>query len=425
LVLPKIFLSHSAKSEAAAAILEQIYFSLTDHAFDVLLDRARLREDVGRPWRDALNTWLELCHGAVVLLDEHAIRSAWVKQEVAILAWRRLRDRRFLVVPILVPPVTVESLPELGFAPSDMASLQAITVLGREGPSFAREPAQQWLDILLQRFSELHQGRRPLTSIERIEDLLMSSLKTIDSELIVQAASEMGEDLGRWSPNLPPSLALARLLLRAGLLDSIRVLGLLPIDPPQFERVCRLIATSWINCRAIEPIQRIAEGPEPQRSIAINGSEFLLSQWYLLRASGAAAPWPQVEVRLGCAEDDPQAVVAQVRDSLLLAGPPDRVSRDRYLKDLQSPLAARTRPVFLVFEAPEPDPEILGRLREEFPAFTFFLLTGNYVPPAEEQFSRCGGYFLRPEIQLSAADAAITAWSLAHHQLFATVPGSR
>src|SRR5262249_2879064 len=154
-------------------------------------------------------------------------------------------------------------LPELGFEPSGVASLQALTARPTAEPrddAGSGQPldteGEEYLGVLLRRLANLHAGRRLPTSIERIEDLLASYLKAVDSELIVQAASALGEDLARWSPNMAPPRALARLLLRVGLLESIPVLRGLPLEPPQFEHVSRLLATTWINCRAVEPIER-------------------------------------------------------------------------------------------------------------------------------------------------------------------------
>jgi hypothetical protein len=207
-------------------------------------------------------------------------------------------------------------------------------------------------------------------------------------------------------------------------MESIPILSCLPLEPAQFQRVSQLLATAWINCRAVEPIQGIAQGPERQRVIAINTDEPLLPEWYLLRASGAATTWPQIEVRLGTAEDDPDSVIAQIDQTLLLRGPPAAgITAERYLSRYRGGLVTQAGPIFLTFAAPEPEPDILDRLREEFPAFTFFLRTGSYVPPPEEKLSVRGGYFLRPEIQTDAADQAIDAWLAAHQRLFPTSAG--
>lgn len=426
---PKIFISHSAKSEPAATIVSELYSRLTADEFDVLLDRARLAEDAGRPWRDSLNTWMELCQGAVILVDEGALQSGWVHQEAAILNWRRERESQFVLIALLVPPITPDRLLELGFSAANIASLQAIRAhcgaanqeqAGADAPAAIPEPDH--IDILLQRFAGLKVGRRALTSIERIEDLLVSVLRTQDLELLVQAAFTLGEDLGRWSPNVTPARALARLLLRAGLMEAIPALRQLPLKGDQFEWVCRRLATAWISCRAVDPIARITQGPERQRAVAINSDQPMISSWYLLRASGLATEWRQIEVILDVGEEDPEATVVQVRESLLRGGPAG-IPADIFINQFRTAHACRGGPIFLMFKAPEPDLEILERLREEFPAFTFMLLTGPYVPPLDQELSLRGAYFLRPELRADAVNEALEAWSHAYFQLVASGAG--
>jgi hypothetical protein len=85
---------------------------------EVLLDRTRLYEDAGRPRRDALNTWMELCDAAVIIFDESALESPWVKQETAILTWRLSRDPQFVLIPLVVSPVNFEALRGKDFSAS-------------------------------------------------------------------------------------------------------------------------------------------------------------------------------------------------------------------------------------------------------------------------------------------------------------------
>lgn len=67
-----IFISHSAKSRVEKRALVRLWHGLKGAGFDVLLDRARLREVTGSSWRSTLNTWMELCDGAVLLIGESA-----------------------------------------------------------------------------------------------------------------------------------------------------------------------------------------------------------------------------------------------------------------------------------------------------------------------------------------------------------------
>jgi hypothetical protein len=87
MVAPKIFISHSAKSEKEVNILWAMHDRLDEEGFEVLLDVSRLNEDLGGPWRTNLNTWIEICDSAILFFNERAQdASNWVVYETALLA---------------------------------------------------------------------------------------------------------------------------------------------------------------------------------------------------------------------------------------------------------------------------------------------------------------------------------------------------
>ncbi|WP_198031253.1 toll/interleukin-1 receptor domain-containing protein [Bradyrhizobium sp. th.b2] len=408
---PKIFISHSAKTPRGSQVLEEICSALNGNDFEVLVDRIRLVEAVGQRWRDALNTWMELCHGAIAVIDESALNSGWVKQELAILNWRRDRDPNFILLPVVVPPVTFEALRNADLYPIGIGALQTLSA------------GNEYISPLVARCETLRTARADSGSVDRIETLLASLLNKFDRQLILQAARVLGEDLERWSPGVSEHRAFARLLLGAGLPEAVPALMSLGMKPADSEAVGALLATVWIDCRAVEALHRVSHGPAADRSVAINGDEPALSRWYVQRACGAVPGSARVQVRIGAAEDDIEGIVSQVRESLRLRGPPG-ISASRHLATLSGPNASQGGPIFLMFEAPEPDPDILDRLRQEFPAFTFFLLTGDHVPEPPIDRSRAGAYFLRPELRADDTTRALDAWSVAYQQLVASDPGT-
>src|SRR5215470_14310388 len=94
---PAIFISHSGKDFAANdasipadrrarlqyardvrdLIVAELKKSLG--AANVLFDKLRL--EPGDQWQAKLHQWLGLCHGAVILLNQEAVASAWVRKE--------------------------------------------------------------------------------------------------------------------------------------------------------------------------------------------------------------------------------------------------------------------------------------------------------------------------------------------------------
>jgi hypothetical protein len=134
---PKVFISHSAKDGAVQQVLWEIYHTLADDGYEPLLDLARLRENVGSPWRATLNTWMELCDGAIVLVDKRARDvSKWVPHEAGILSWRRHRDSDFVLIPIVISPVLPEDLGKEAFEPANLAALQTEVISLETQPEY-------------------------------------------------------------------------------------------------------------------------------------------------------------------------------------------------------------------------------------------------------------------------------------------------
>src|SRR5262245_18681677 len=115
---PAIFISHSGKDFAAndatipadrrarlqyaRAVRDRIVAKLKvlPGRVDVLFDRLRL--EPGDQWQAKLHQWLGLCHGAVILLNQEAVASAWVRKETTILTWRRALRPELRIVPVLL-----------------------------------------------------------------------------------------------------------------------------------------------------------------------------------------------------------------------------------------------------------------------------------------------------------------------------------
>ena len=68
--------------------------------FDVWLDSDRLR--AGDPWRLEIFRAMYRCSAAVLLLDEDAFASPWVRQEATILNFRRRLSPSFVLIPLLL-----------------------------------------------------------------------------------------------------------------------------------------------------------------------------------------------------------------------------------------------------------------------------------------------------------------------------------
>lgn len=96
-----IFISHSAKTDAAKTLLHGLSKLLNKHGHRVLLDQDGLSP--GKNWYNILNWWMNNCDTALVLLSKDALKSKFVAYEVSILTYRLRTNPKFRLFPILVP----------------------------------------------------------------------------------------------------------------------------------------------------------------------------------------------------------------------------------------------------------------------------------------------------------------------------------
>ncbi|MEU6773752.1 toll/interleukin-1 receptor domain-containing protein [Streptomyces sp. NPDC046759] len=100
-----MFISHSTSAdETTARLRDAIAKGLEDREHAVLLD-VRRREP-GRPWQLKLARMLAQCEAALVLVNEAALGSSWVRRETNILHWRKTLRPDMVLVTVLVGEVT-------------------------------------------------------------------------------------------------------------------------------------------------------------------------------------------------------------------------------------------------------------------------------------------------------------------------------
>lgn len=154
----RVFISHSAKDAIADDVLNKLYENLSQN-FEVLLDRERL--EPGVEWRLELFSWLERCHGAVILLSEDALESSWVLQESTILNWRRHYEKDFTLIPVLLPSVNQGRLETGWFSAIDLTRIQMVS--GNNGDEIVKSIVK----TVESSQSKLEETRRKIESFSR------------------------------------------------------------------------------------------------------------------------------------------------------------------------------------------------------------------------------------------------------------------
>ncbi|MFL6255071.1 MAG: toll/interleukin-1 receptor domain-containing protein [Pyrinomonadaceae bacterium] len=373
MVKPLIFISHSAKDETARKVLFRLYRRLS-RKFEVLLDKERLRGSDF--WRRELHTWMRLCHGAVVILSKDAVEnSPWVKREATILGFRREADENFVLIPILLPPVTHEDLTMGDFAPLALNEIQMA-----EG-----ESVDAVVDIVIKRLEPLCERLSNLTALQKVESVLASLLLEVENKdhtVLLRAAAVLGESL-KWKSDGKYSAQLARELLSSEFERMMEVLLLLAPyfdDREKVVRVLKQLAPFWVNPDAVAQLPHMHKRPRGQRTVIVNGIEHpFTGRCYIQRACCGTYDWvfANITEQVGY-EETPEIQIKLIEDDIRKQILP-QIGLDEEdeggLIDLDEDFDEREKEEpFFILAPKDIDDSILERLRGRYESFTFFLL---------------------------------------------------
>jgi hypothetical protein len=402
----RIFISHSAHEPEARGILQSLVLAL-EPDFETLVDYRRLQD--GEAWRDELFRMMNIADGAIILFSGSALDSIWVRTEASILSWRHTLDKSFILLPVLLHPLTSESLAVKEFSPMKLDALQAIK----------SDDVKDIVSRVRDKFKGL---KRRDTLYERLERQTASILRGIhDPAAVKDAAEQLGIDTNEWGFNDDQHLLLAVEMLKSGLTAPNKFWRELNryLNADTIEKLIEMVSSTWVDLRAARWIPEVVRRESDRRLLAVNGGLDDVAEFtgisYVRRACCCApdTSWPVLPVANAAGED----VVGYYKKTIWaklkgrIAKDPD-VS-DKRLKEILNALEQENEPLFVLFHPPLPDQQVLGELRAEFPTLTFFLLTGGKRLP-QQGGQPVGLELLEPELAPGEDDRAYTMYCKAH-----------
>jgi hypothetical protein len=375
-VKPRLFISHTSKSEAAVDRLTALRDCLSARGFDVIIDREHL--GAGDEWRREIYTWLGLCDLAVVLIAPRALEpeNPWVSREATILMWRRALDPDFRVVPVLVDGVTLESL--------DSGPFRDLLLAEMQGDIVAAEDGLEWTD----RLAETLAARTPGAGSAPVDALarpIAMQLEGLPDALLRAAADRADVALGPWNPQADLPLRLAVQMLHLGLDGSFAALDHLAaagMDQSKLGTIIDLIAPSWVDLCAAHCLASTAARTDEKPTLWLNADSDFAAQMFIRRASGRPprVDWPRVPLAAVVDEAGAEGLAAQLRTALRekLRLAPDALAADEdaRLDALLENYRRNGRPIFVVARHSAGLAVNLHRLKALFPALTFLVLGG-------------------------------------------------
>jgi TIR domain len=380
---PFIFISHSAKEDAANELLTRLETGLTALGWDVFVDRERLTP--GAEWRDQLHTALGVCDAAVILFSKAAYDdSEWVLKEATIFGWRRALDPEFRVIPVVFPEISRRALSSGRYSP---------VALGELTPIAASD--QNVVQLIHQALEPSLSGRSP---VDRIQRAITGRLQRVPAADLQSAAARLGHRLP-WSAKLQQQDRLARDLLHCDLSrvrDALSEISTF-LTGRELREIVNLLVPFTVDPLAVASIPKVALEQRPGRrpALAVNTRSEATGERYVQRARCHPDAWTVFKLANAGGHDD----AGSLRNELL------RAMRDQYpdLASLSAEEIAETleyllregTPVFVLIHGPV-EAATLRLLRSEFRACTFLVLAGDQCD--EQQLASAGVQLLTPRL---------------------------
>ena len=376
----KIFISHSTKTVEAEKFLDAVELALREDAcFDVRLDRGGLQG--GDDWRAKLYEWMDEVHGAVLLLTAEALDSKFVQLEAGVLSWRRFRQPKFVLLPVLVGGVGVEDLSKGLFGEMELNRIQAVSL--DDPAALAREVVR-----LLQVLKD-EQVYRPRTAKEALEDRAANLLR--GGGVTEKDLREVGREALGWTnedfeDGTDYFEKFARELLRADIVTACRAIKMLAVgEMSGAKKLLDLVAPCWVEEEDAKPIAKLALSDLSRRALSLTTKEAWTLHTYIGRSfyTSLDVEYPVCPLVMPRYED----TLADFREQILgYFKPGHRLAAAASPEVIKRQIRKRNdkpEPVFVVFPVGfVPDAKILDPLREEFDTVTFVVLAGEV--PAEK-----------------------------------------
>ncbi|MEQ1909608.1 MAG: toll/interleukin-1 receptor domain-containing protein [Vicinamibacterales bacterium] len=366
-----IFVSHgSPDNELTREVCQALETAVGDPS-RVLVDFTDLK--AGMPWPLYLIEWMVRCHGAVLLLTEHAIPRPWVLKEATILTARHALDPTFPLFVVQFPD-TAHLLERHGYGPLALDTIQGVKFSSAEA-------------LASTVLNELRQRPRSLTPFDEVVRRLQDLLANVGSNALGSVAAKLNvfperlqiasTDRDRWIEAIARHLACGQLGGYPGVHDLIDEFT--ASDAELVRKILRFVSPYWIDPEAASRLPRLMRS-HPRKAGALNGADVVdfTARLYVRRAHLPSLKFDVIPCGGGVHDKYVDHVTSEICD-FLRAG--KRASAARTNDEIVAQLKGQRAEWYAVLPPPMPDSEALSQLLDRFPTITFLLWTGEVLAP--------------------------------------------
>lgn len=357
---PVVYIS---AAEDAVRVASAVVATLTERGFAPWLDRSSLR--LGEQWADEIDRALSECDAAVVVLSPESVRSAWMRNEIDVLMWRRRLAADFRVVPLATEQFPMDALLSLGLADVEVLrvrdesiDLKHVVEVLRDVRATGQRQGLAWLVERL--VAEL--ARLPERLFEEVASEAEAPAEAGDGEATVrQRAMNLIERAARDPRDAGDIVA-----------------TLMRYSPSASTDLVDALVSLWVDPGAADRLRAVAERETGPRAVCVNASLTQTAYDYVRRAwLGTNAP-PVRALEGPYSEEDAPQMVSAAADALARAH--------------------AERGGVLVLPPDLMDPELISKLQAAFPGVVLFVLCGP-EPRDKKELSSLGLELLEPLLE--------------------------
>ncbi|KAA0579142.1 toll/interleukin-1 receptor domain-containing protein [Azospirillum sp. B21] len=356
---PKVFISHSAKTDPAQNVKRQLIGALKAAGFGVW-EQEELKLNPGEHWLSGLHEWVAGCSAAVVLLSKAALVSPFVQAEVSWLLFRKALDENLPIIPLAVEDIEEEDVPDYLKRTTNLAYRQWWTMSSIDDTTtrvlaeIRKVTLRDWNDPLIFAAQE---------AVSLIAD-------ATDAELL-RAGDRIKCDLQGWMPQqLSRHTRFVEALLSGISLPEVaRTLNILTnVEARNRRKVLRMIATARVRHDVVKEIPGIAIGPQADRVFGLAIRQPSVAEWHIYRPfSGSRGISFDFYSLLASKQEDSNFDVlkdlrSQVRKECVGTEGEHFVSEDDV--DAELALIGSVSPAIAMFKSQSDWPTLLAALRD-------------------------------------------------------------
>lgn len=387
---PLVFLSHScngdpallpaddphrARLEWAQLVCSAVMGQLNDD-FDVWLDRDRI--EPGALWRLEIFTALHRCAAGVLLLDDDAFASPWVRQEAMILNFRRRLNPAFVLVPVLLDGGSSRRFDDREWSPLGLRDIQAL-----------KQSHEEVADEVACRLRNLVPCAEDAAMADWVATIggHLRPLATTHPEKLSGACAILRITPDDWAADNASAIApFAQALLSADQVTIGKVLRqdlrAAMADREARQELRRLLLPLWVDLAAAAGVAAALGGPADVRRALLNTDDEDVAREYVDRAVHCANDVLVVRHTAVYGEDGELEIFGEL-EQLVIAETPGRRKGRYTAAQFEKWLAEYGwRMVLLLGVRLSPDrtADLIGRLTARFPGLAVFVLTGPALP---------------------------------------------